>query len=70
MKRENKMKLKSMPYEFGVEWIAMNDEPNELDWNEVSGFISVCLLADMFNLSQEKVAIDIVRFRKARNVEK
>ncbi len=50
-------------YRFGVEWIALNDEPGEMDSEVVSGLISTCLLADLFGKDQEKVAADIIQFR-------
>ena len=39
--------MKARSYDFGVEWIAENDEPGSLDAEEVSGYISTLLLADL-----------------------
>lgn len=50
-------------YRYGVEWIAMNDEPSERDIEAMSGLISVCLLADLFGKDQSRVAEDVLRFR-------
>ncbi|MBA2740983.1 MAG: hypothetical protein H0U46_03125 [Actinobacteria bacterium] len=55
-------------YSFGVAWIAENDEPNTLDAEEVSGYISTLLLADLAGESAEDVASDIVRYR-VKNAE-
>lgn len=57
-------------YEKAIEWIALNDEPTILDWNEVSHMVSVCLVADVFGFSTDRVAVDVVKFRKAHEVGK
>jgi hypothetical protein len=51
---------KKVLYRRGVEWIAHNDEPGELDPEVVAGSISCLLLADMFQIDAEKVAKAIV----------
>ena len=48
--------MKRASYRFGVEWIALNDNPDHhsewgsfmLQVEEVAGYISVALLADLF----------------------
>ena len=55
-------------YRFGVRWIAETDEPECLDVEEVSGYISTLLLADLFGKEPEKVAADVVRLRKREGV--
>lgn len=51
-------------YRFGVEWIAINDEGASNDSVEViEGYPSVCLLADLFDKSQAKVAQDVLKVR-------
>jgi hypothetical protein len=52
-----------------VEHIALNDEPSDLDAENVAGYISTGLLADLFGKETDDVARDIVRFRE-RNVER
>lgn len=55
-----------------VKWIAMNDESGAeeaLEKEFVSDMISVSLLSDLFNKPREKIAADVVRFRK-RAVQK
>lgn len=58
--------MKRASYREGVEWIALNDSAGEDAYNEeaIAGFISTCLLADLFGVEREKVATDIVKFRK------
>lgn len=56
--------LKRHGYKYGVEWIALNDEPEQLDSEIVSYQTSVCLLADLFDKCQNDVARDIVRYRE------
>lgn len=53
-------------YRFGVMWIALNDEPMEMDSGVVKTFISTALLADLFGKETEEVAVDIVKY-KLRN---
>lgn len=55
-------------YKFGVEWIALNDEPTATDPKTISGFISTSLLADLFGKKPETVARDILKYKgnKAR----
>jgi hypothetical protein len=50
-------------YRFGVEWIALNDDPADNGLENVTGLISVCLLADLFGKSAEAVAHDVRRYR-------
>ena len=50
-------------YKFGVAWIAVNDEPTIRDVEEISGFISTLLLADLFDKDADKVAADILAER-------
>lgn len=50
-------------YRQGVEWIALNDEPNDLDPENIAGYISTLLLADLFHKDPLDVARAIVRKR-------
>jgi hypothetical protein len=54
---------KRASYRFGIAWIALNDETGETDVEQVKGFISVLLLADLFDVPPEKVAADVLKFR-------
>jgi hypothetical protein len=55
--------MKRASYKHGVEIIALNDEPTCLDVQEVQCFISVTLLADLFDVPVETVARDVVKLR-------
>lgn len=56
--------IKAIDYQFGVEWVALNDDPMEMDWKEIKSYISTSLLADLCGMSTARVAKDIVRVRK------
>jgi hypothetical protein len=58
------MAAKRASYRAGVDWIALNDDPTIMDAEVVASLISVCLLADLFEKSQEDVARDVIRQRK------
>jgi len=62
--------MKKPTYEFGVEWIALNDEPGITNWAEMEGLISVLLLADLFDRSPGQVAADVVTYRIKHEVGK
>jgi hypothetical protein len=49
-------------YRHGVSWIALNDEPI-LDADQITGLISIGLLADLFGKDPETVAADVIRYR-------
>jgi hypothetical protein len=52
-------------YENAIKWIAVNDESGSGDsLKEISHYISVCLIADIFEISVEEVAVDVVRVRR------
>jgi len=48
-----------------VEWIAFNDEPNARDVEEIAGFISTLLVADLFGVPATEVARRVVHIREA-----
>ena len=54
-------------YRHGVRWIAENDEPDSLEADEIEGYVSTLLLADLFGKEPETVAADIVRQREKLN---
>ncbi len=51
-------------YRKGVEWIAWNDEPEDLDAEVVAEYVSTGLLADLFGKDVDEVARAVVRKRK------
>jgi hypothetical protein len=55
-------------YRFGVAWIAENDEPISRDPDEIAGFISTLLLADLFGKEPLEVAKAIIRYRVKHKV--
>lgn len=55
-------------YRYGVAWIARNDEPEDRDVENVAGYISTTLLADLFGKDQDVVAADVVRYRERNDV--
>jgi hypothetical protein len=55
-------------YRAGIRWIAENDEPDSLDIEEISGYISTLLLADLFGKDPYDVARAIVRERKRTGI--
>jgi hypothetical protein len=58
--------VKRPSYRVGIEWIALNDDDGSahaLSISEVSGMISVALLADLFGKRAIEVAVDVVSFR-------
>ena len=61
MKRQ---KTKSLKYVRGVAWIAQNDEPgNPGTRDEIAGYVSVMLLADVFDVAAATVARDVIEWR-------
>lgn len=52
------------PYELGVAWIALNDEPLIKNVDEIAEMISVMLLAEIFGKDSLTVALDILKARE------
>lgn len=51
-------------YRFGVRWIAMNDNAGSKDTaQEIAGYTTTKLLADLFGKHEESVALDISQAR-------
>lgn len=57
--------MKRASYREGVTWIALNDEPLDMDPDSIAGYISTILLADLFGVEAARVAKDVLRRRKA-----
>lgn len=53
--------MKRASYRHAVEWIASNDDVTRMDAAGIAGQISVVLVADIFDVSPERVAGDVVR---------
>jgi hypothetical protein len=59
-------KMNRANYRDAISWIAYNDDaggPDALNFEKVHGYTSVCLIADLFGVEQERVARDVVRYR-------
>jgi hypothetical protein len=50
-------------YRAGVRYIALYDEPREMDAHEMSGYASVHVLAEVFNKDEKQVAEDVIKQR-------
>lgn len=61
---ERKEDVKRASYRHGVSWIALNDDPDDLDVESVAGYISTSLVADLFDKDPLDVARDVVRYRE------
>ena len=55
--------MKRASYREAITWIAVNDEPRWSDVDEIAGMISVTLIASIFQVEQNKIAQDILRYR-------
>jgi hypothetical protein len=59
--------MKRASYREAVEWIALNDSLGDaaVDTRDtIAGFISVCIIADIFDVSRGRVADDVMRYRE------
>lgn len=57
------MPAKSNGYKFAARWIAFNDESASQDLEEIKTIISVALIADLFGVTIDKVAEDVLKIR-------
>lgn len=56
--------MKRASYKEAIAWVAMNDETADMNPESVKFFITSLLIADIFDVEEDKVGKDIVRFRK------
>lgn len=59
--------MRRASYKAGVQWIADNDnagDPERLDAEDIAGYISTLLLADLFGVMPSRVAGDVVKIRE------
>lgn len=56
--------MKRASYRDGIDFIAMNDEADELDEEVVGGLATVLMLSELFGVDRARVARDVVRYRK------
>jgi hypothetical protein len=62
--------MKRASYRDAIDWIAQNDGPGDveaLDPKHCAEIVSAVLVADVFDVSSEKVGMDIARRRAALN---
>lgn len=59
--------MKRASYRDGVDFIAQNDEPDELDPSVMDGMASVVMLASIFGVDVNRVARDVIRLREKIN---
>lgn len=55
--------MRRASYRFGVQWIALSDNPGSDEPEQMTGYITVALLADLFGVPPERVAKDVLKFR-------
>jgi hypothetical protein len=60
--------MKRPSYKAAVEWIAVNDEPTWSDFNDVNSMLTVCCVADMFEVATERVTKDVLKVRERETV--
>lgn len=56
-------------YKKAVMLIAYNDEPSSMLEEEMEGIVSVVIIASLFDKTPEKVAADVVSYRKNHSKE-
>jgi hypothetical protein len=70
------MRARRASYRVGVRWIADNDNAGEDDAgnpdaeDNVAAYISTALLADLFNVSTERIAAEVMRIRRAQSASR
>lgn len=59
--------MKRASYRDAIDYIAMNDDPGDpeaLNEEVVAGYVTVQLVCCIFGVESERVARDVVRYRK------
>lgn len=62
--------MKRASYKEAIAWIALNDDAGgdeALDLEYTKGYVTTCLVADLFGVDTGKVGKDIVKYRKNNN---
>lgn|GEM_PF-5917203 len=56
--------MKKPSYKHAISFIALNDAPaDRSDFDELLGYISVVLVSEIFDVTPEKVANDVLSYR-------
>ena len=56
--------MKRASYREAISVIALNDEPEIMEPEEMEGMASVLVVASIFGLETSKVAADVIRYRE------
>lgn len=64
--KKHKFSNGSEKYHRGIDFIAFNDEPSDLDVISISTYISVGVLSEVFKIDEKKIAEDILHLRRTR----
>ena len=68
MTTKSQMKRRtSRGYWYAVNWIAYNDDGANLDTEQIEGYITTKLVADLFGREDWEVAIDVIQIRLRRD---
>lgn len=59
-------KAKRASYHEAVEWIALNDEAEDMDAESIASFVTTCLVADLWDKDTAVVAADILKFKNSK----
>ena len=65
--QEGSNRMKRASYREGIAFIALNDDPgdaNALDEKWVRGYVTVVLMSELFGVETDRVARDVVRYRR------
>lgn len=55
--------MKRASYKSAIAFIALNDEPTDMDPESVAGYTTSVLVSEIFDVPTEKVGVDVVKFR-------
>lgn len=58
--------MKRPSYKFAIQWIEDNDDCTGDGPEDLQGYLTVALVADLFGVGQEKVARDVINRRKRK----
>jgi len=61
--------VRAQGYPVAVAWIAENDCAGELSpVDEIAGFVSTLLVADLYGVNAERVAFDVIAYRHKHKI--
>jgi hypothetical protein len=65
--------MKRASYRHAVQWIALNDEAGNTPTDSqqiISDYVTTALIADLFDVTTERVARDVLRYRTQHGGER